>query len=67
MGCSLKGIALFVKKPNHRLITAWDLILFTDEALKGFGRPKCSLRLWWLINQFHPFAGLLIIDNGHST
>jgi hypothetical protein len=35
--------------------------------MKGFGGPKSSLRLLWLINQIRQFRSLLIVDNGHST
>jgi hypothetical protein len=35
--------------------------------MEGFRRPKSSVRLLWLINQFRQFGALLIIDNGHST
>jgi hypothetical protein len=40
-----------MKKPNHRLIVAVDLIGFTALATKGFCCPKTTLALLGLINQ----------------
>jgi hypothetical protein len=48
-------------------IATLDLIFFADVAMKGFGGPKSSLRLLWLINEIRQFRSLLIVDNGHST